>query len=150
MSTVQFYNVKNVDLILGSNASGYASFDAIQGGMDDESQMGWTPVTDQATSKEDITGNYGFIAIKNSKKCDVSIICLPGTPLCDFLFGIWHAQRELDLDVSLNASFKHPLIKKAYQWQGVIVNEPAVTVQGELDPIEFTLMGFAESKVTPA
>jgi len=144
-NNTNFYNVKDVSLVITSNVPGATNFDAVQSGVEEGSQIGIDGPTDLVTLKEDFTGKYAEFSTKNSRKHTITLSAMKGTPLSVYLSTILEAQRAGTLAVQINAAYKHPLDYFVRNFTGLIQGYPKETIQGELNSLEFTLIGVANT-----
>jgi hypothetical protein len=145
-----FYNVKDVSLAIVTNVPSAENFDAVQSGVDENSQISFEGATDQISLKEDFTGQFADFSQKNSRRTAITITAMRGTPLHHKLSLIYEAQKARAYDVDLRATYKHPLDFNVKQFKGYITGYPRETIQGETDVLEYSLLGVANNLVDMA
>lgn len=145
MGNEKFYNVKDVALVFTTNVPGAFSFDATKTGVAEDATITIEGPTDQVTLKEDLTGKYAEFSQKNSRKTTITISAMRGTPLHRYMSLIYEAQINGIIDVNINAAYKHPLDFFVKNFVGRITGYPRESIQGELETLEYQLVGVADS-----
>lgn len=135
------WNIKQCQLAMSSEIAGWSHIDVINGGVDYDGTIELNFATDQAIYKEDITGENGQFSFLNSNKCDMKIASMHGSPIDQWVNGVWREGRAMGIGAKINCTLSDPLTGETYHISGAIKEKPSKKYQGELQTVEVNIIG---------
>ncbi len=149
MGSPTTWNIAEAEFIMKTNTMPGCDVDVVkEGGIDADGSIEVQFPDGQIVVKEDATGEYAQFNYLNSKKTSIKISTMHGSVLHKRAAKVV-AQAAIDprLKPVIGCTFKDPILGIRYTFQGGIVGQPSIKIQGTLDTIEVNLLGVSQPAI---
>lgn len=138
-----FYNIKDVNLTLLTNVPGFQSFNAIEGGLEEDSSIALEYEGDQVERKGDATGNNYQFSYKNNKGCTVTLALQHGGTLHKFIERAYNlAETTIKRKLVITGNMYDPVLKQNVSFVGAVAQRPNVTFANTLQSVSVEIIAY--------